>query len=233
MAPKGKKQISVIVPARNEEDYIGPCIDSLLAQDINKSKYEIIVVDNASTDNTYEIARKKGVVVLKEPKKGYVCALIKGVDNAQGEILAFTDADCRVPRSWLNQFQEKFEQDPNLDAIGGVFEYFDGNILLQKIAIRSQKYIYHLSGGNSAIKRKSYDKFGGFDPKVNLGADTLLSFKIAKQGNMIINRKNVVATSSRRLSKAFTKTMIIWFTNDLSLKLFQKPLFSNFPDIRT
>ena len=94
------KVISVIVPAYNEQALIGRCLDSLLNQSLDKEAYEIIVIDNGSTDATASIAIEKGVRVEREAEKGYVHAIRHGIDVSQADIIAFTDADCRVPPDW-------------------------------------------------------------------------------------------------------------------------------------
>lgn len=229
--PNKKPAISIIIPAYNEEDYLAECLESLLNQDLGRENYEVIVVNNASTDNTARIAKKYTVKLVTEKKKGYIYALIAGVKEAKGEIFAFTDADCRVPRNWLSNFLEKFKSDPALDAIGGTFSFFDGNQFLKSLAEFSQPFVYHLTGGNMAIRRSSYHKFDGFNPKINYGADVALHFKVKKFGKLIIDRHNIVYTSARRYSHDFPRTMLLW-TNDIALKLISRPIFTSFPDIR-
>jgi glycosyltransferase involved in cell wall biosynthesis len=94
-----QKEISIIVPAYNEQRLIKDCLDSLLHQSVDPEAYEVIVIviDNNSTDLTAKIAKSNGVRVERETKKGYVHAIRKGVEVSQGEIIAFTEADCRVP----------------------------------------------------------------------------------------------------------------------------------------
>ena len=86
-------KISVIVPVRNNEEMIGDCIESLLAQDYPKEDYEIIVVDNNSTDKTTDIIKKYPVKYLHEEKTGRGIARNTAVKTAFGEIIAFTDSD--------------------------------------------------------------------------------------------------------------------------------------------
>jgi glycosyltransferase involved in cell wall biosynthesis len=225
--------ISVIVPAHNEELFIGDCLDSILRQDIQRELFELIVVDNASFDHTALIAQQRGAYVIFESKKGYVHALIAGVNASRGDILVFTDADCRVPRHWLSKFLSYFHKDPNLDAIGGVFDFYDGNLFFQMSAYFGKKFTYHLCGGNMAIRRDAYWRIGGFDPMVNAGADVLLDFKLRDAGgNIIIDPSLIVETSARRYRREFPWVIFRYLGNDIMLKLFKKPLFNTFSDIR-
>jgi glycosyltransferase involved in cell wall biosynthesis len=91
------KIVSVIIPAYNEQSCISSCLDSVLDQSVDPATYEVVVVDNHSTDRTAAIAKDRGVRVVSEPRKGYAHALCKGVEESLGQILVFTDADCRVP----------------------------------------------------------------------------------------------------------------------------------------
>src|SRR3989344_5752786 len=95
-------KISVIIPAFNEEKLLGECLESLQKQTLAKDEYEVIVIDNGSTDKTSAIAKSMGVSVyyyIKERGPGAARAF--GVTKAKGSILAFTDADTTVTPTWL------------------------------------------------------------------------------------------------------------------------------------
>ena len=108
--------VSIIVPARNERDSIGNCLASLLALEYPKNKYEIIVVNDNSTDDTADIVSSYGVRNLTlvdytpdhrtlSPKKG---ALRAGIEKAKGSFIFSTDADCVAPRYWLSALLAHF-----------------------------------------------------------------------------------------------------------------------------
>jgi len=97
-----KQHISIIIPAYNEERYLGRCLDAIAAQ-IEKP-YEVVVIDNGSADKTAEVAGQYSfVTVLSEPKKGRVFARNKGFMGATGELLARIDADAILPADWTQQ----------------------------------------------------------------------------------------------------------------------------------
>src|SRR3989338_9632627 len=101
--------ISFIIPAYNEEHYIGPCLESVLAY-AGDSIEEIIVVNNASTDRTAEVAGAfPKVRVVHEPRKGLTYARERGLKEARGELLAYIDADTRLHARWLPIVTEEFE----------------------------------------------------------------------------------------------------------------------------
>jgi len=225
--------VSVVVTAYNEEYVLADCILSLQQQDYD-GDYEIIVVNNASTDRTPDIAYNMGVRVVNEPKKGYVYALKAGFANARGEIIASTDADTVVPSDWLKRLVTNLISHPNVAAVSGGCIFYDGKIWLNWLCRKSIRFNWHLIGSNMAIWRSAYEKVGGFDPNVNMGADTELGMRLRRRniGHIRIDRQLLVLTSARRFQKAFWSTLWLYFANDLSLILLKKPLFFNFPDIR-
>lgn len=94
-------RISVIIPVYNGAAIIGPCLEAVLQQHVPREAYEIIVVDNGSTDTTVAVVRRYPVRLATEPCRSSFAARNTGVRLARGEILAFADADCRPTPQWL------------------------------------------------------------------------------------------------------------------------------------
>ena len=114
--------ISVIIPAYNEKEVVGRCIQSILADDFKD--YEIIVVDDGSTDETGNVvaARFKGVRLLRLKDNEGICRAVKhGIDNSGGDIIAKIDADSMAPEGWLRRLNGHFK-DPSVSAVGGSYE---------------------------------------------------------------------------------------------------------------
>lgn len=114
-------KISAVIPAYNEENHIGFCLEHLLGQE--EKADEIIVVDNNSTDNTAKIARSYGVHVVEEKKQGMIHARNKGFNTARFEIIARTDADTILPSDWILKIKENFKNE-NIDALSGPAYFF-------------------------------------------------------------------------------------------------------------
>lgn len=115
--------VSVVVPFYNSERFLAACIDSLLAQRDVGEPFEIILIDNRSTDGSASIAaRYREPVVLEEPKQGAYAARNTGIRRAQAPVIAFTDADCVVADDWLRSIREGME-DPAIGVLLGSCHY--------------------------------------------------------------------------------------------------------------
>ncbi len=110
-------KLSVIIPTLNEEECIGQVIDEVHAALKGKGlDYEIMVVDGRSKDRTRDIARKKGAVVVEEPRKGYGRAYKTGFEKARGDVIATMDGDCTYPADMIVPLVEKLKEE-NLEFI--------------------------------------------------------------------------------------------------------------------
>lgn len=225
------KIITVIVPAYNEEDLIAGCLDSLLNQTLGRANYEIIVVDNNSTDETARIALSKGVRVEKELRKGYVHAIRRGIDVSQTDLIAFTDADCRVPSNWLEKILDHFNSSVMVVGVGGKLAFYGIPPIMDK-TFRSILYLNKaLPGNNMAVRRDALSLIGGVDPNINLTVDYWLTLKLRKVGKLKVDKRLVVETSGRRFKGSFDSD-IKYFINVMSMQVSSKPVFYDFPDIR-
>jgi glycosyltransferase involved in cell wall biosynthesis len=109
--------LSVVIPARNEEAFLGPCLDALGAQ--RDPADEIIVVDNDSADATAVVAARPGVMVVAEPRRGITYARNTGMDAATGDLIARIDADTVVTPGWAEAIRRAFATTPELAALAG------------------------------------------------------------------------------------------------------------------
>lgn len=125
-------RVSVVIPAYNEEKLISRCISSLENQRV--APYEIIVVDNNSSDRTASIAQSHGVVVIKEKRQGIAWARNAGFDAAKGDIIARLDADCIAPKHWIERITEFYSQNPAQSyAVTGMGYYATSSLAVGKI----------------------------------------------------------------------------------------------------
>lgn len=205
--------ISVIVCAYNEEQYLEPCLQSLTSQ--SRPPDEILVIDNASADRTGEVARGvPGVRVVREPRKGLVIARERGRHEARGEVLAYVDADCRAPRTWLARIERRFARDAGLLALSGNYRFYDwdwwGRALLRAYDFTLGpathflvKYLLRIGvvfyGGNFAVRREALESIGGFDTSIEFhGEDTNLGRRLSQVGRVELRYDCFLYTSARR-----------------------------------
>ncbi|MBN1356998.1 glycosyltransferase [bacterium] len=113
-------EISVIVPARNASGMISGCIEALKTQNFDPARFEIIVVDDGSGDETGSIAKTAGAIVVRTDPRGPAAARNAGAVAARGEIILFTDADCRPEPDWIHQMVQPFE-DRTVSGVKGTY----------------------------------------------------------------------------------------------------------------
>ncbi len=206
-------RISAIVCAYNERRLLPGCLHSLLAQ--TRRPDELLVVDNASTDGTGDAARAvPGVRVVHEPRKGLVVAREAARRAATGDILAFVDADCRAPITWLERVEAQFAQPGLPVAVTGPYRFYDwdvtGRALLRAydvvVAPPTHALVHHLCGvgailygGNFAVLRSALVSIGGFDERIEFhGEDTNLGRRLTAIGRIALRGDCWVWTSARR-----------------------------------
>ncbi|MBU0569746.1 glycosyltransferase family 2 protein [Patescibacteria group bacterium] len=125
-----RPQVSIIIPAFNEDKYISKCLESILKQETNMP-FETIVVNNNSTDKTKAIAKEKGFKVIDESRQGVTIAKNTGAKVAKGNLLFFLDADCVIPFDYIEKIISFFKDNPKVDALGGPYIYYDGGVLVR------------------------------------------------------------------------------------------------------
>jgi len=238
-----RKSLSVIIPAYNEEAYIGPCLDSVLQNAIGRF-HEIIVVNNASTDRTYEVARaRRDVRVVHEKQKGICFARQRGFEEATGEILAYIDADTRLPANWALIAERTFQNRPNLACLSGPYRYYDGpeakrwvlNWFSRSVVpIGNWLFGYMVVGGNFIATKRAIKEAGGFDKTINFfGEDLDLGRRLHRVGQMAYRSDFFVWSSGRRFyAEGLFKTSLVYLINSLCVVFFRKPFSTSHRDVR-
>lgn len=203
-------KVSVVIPARNEGGEIELCLKSLAAQSFRE--FEILVVDNGSTDDTEAIARRYGCRVVHEARPGAAFARQRGFDEARGEIIASTDADTVVPPNWLELIVRSFEKNPDQVGVYGTIRLREHHGFGQWLAeflfelflrLNSLLGRPHFCGPNFAVRRMAFHRVGGFkdgDRFYASSEDFQLSLKLAREGYILFHRDLVAYSSPRKLS---------------------------------
>jgi len=111
--------LSVVIAALNSENTIGRTLSSVFSNSLPNREFEVIVVDNGSTDNTVIVAKRYPVKIFSCAKRGQGAARNLGIAKAKGEIICFTDSDIIVPENWLERISEFFSSCQHADGVGG------------------------------------------------------------------------------------------------------------------
>lgn len=190
-------QFSIIIPAKNEAANIGRCLDSINHVTWDKDSYEVIVVDNGSSDLTVDIATEMGAQTYVKPELTISGLRNFGARLALGEILAFIDADCTVVTSWLEN-ASPYLQRKDVACFGSPPVVPDDATWVQKtwFAVRGKKMdiceTNWLESMNMFVRREAFKVSGGFDESLITCEDYDLSMRLKQYGS-IINDSSIVA----------------------------------------
>lgn len=231
--------ISIVIPAYNEEKYIGKTLDSIEKLDKNNWEVEVVVVNGGSTDNTVRIAQKYGAKVINELHKGIGFARQQGLLAAQGDIVAFTDADTIVPKDWLTKHINVLRRDEIVFSYGA-FKVFDGKFPYYQYINYLQTPIQWLmftlfrvplaAGQNIAFWREKALLIHGFNYQLKAAEDVDIAVRMKKVGRVIYSPNIVVYSSGRRSNEGRGFFIRIWVT---TIKYFLgKRDLQIFPDYR-
>lgn len=204
--------ISVIIPVWNSAPLLRRCLEAISAQTLSRNNFEIIVIDNGSTDDSAEVARSvPGVKVLSEPRPGSYVARNQGVREALGKYIAFTDADCVPASDWLEQALAAARHHPEAGVIAGQIELFeegesDGPAFSDYERLFSFPQV-HAARGNCATANWMspylvFEQLGGFDERLKSGGDRQMALRIKAAGMPLIHVPQMVVGHPVRASRS-------------------------------
>jgi glycosyltransferase involved in cell wall biosynthesis len=255
-------RLSFVVPAYNEESYLPACLESIVEQtrELPAGSTEIIVVNNASTDRTREVALSyPGVIVVDEPRKGLTFARQAGFDASTGDLIANVDSDSRLTPGWVSKvlatFAEasaKAEAAPAskrpLVAFSGPVIYYDltprQRLLVNVFYMTAwatyvvNRYVLRVGsmvqGGNFVITREALAEIGGFNLAITFyGEDTDIARRLNDVGEVRFTFELKMFSSARRLKNEGMLTMAARYSiNYLWTTFFKRPFTNTHIDIR-
>jgi glycosyltransferase involved in cell wall biosynthesis len=242
--------VSFVVPAYNEEALIEACLIAITGEiSRTRCRAEIIVVNNASTDGTRQIASSiPNVKVIDEPQRGLVQARKVGCFVSKGEFIANIDADTILPEGWLRTALAEFADRPDLVALSGPYIHYDLSKGAQVIAAGFYRcaYIAHvlsrflagcgsvMQGGNFIVSRIALETAGGFNPDFRFhGEDAELARRLNKVGVVKFTFALRALSSGRRFfGEGLFKVLLRYCVNYLWTHLFKHPFSSTWLDFR-
>lgn len=214
--------VSIIVPVRNGELTIETLLKSFMELDYDSNKVQVIVVDGKSSDRTREIVREYPVKLVNQERMGLNAARNTGIKNSDGEIIAFTDSDCVVPKDWTRKIVENF-QDIQVSCVGGsakgyhdtfISQYADNSIVPLMPSFKKREelgmirlFLHHPAGCNMAFRRKAFTEVGYFDETIQYGFDDVEFIeRVCRAGyKMVLDPQIFVWHKHRSTLKEFLK----------------------------
>ncbi len=200
---ENQTKVSVVIPAYNSETTLTECLSALEDQTIPRNRYEVIVVDDGSTDNTPDVARSfHDVLLVQQTNKGPASARNTGASVASSELLLFTDADCVPSKDWIDKMLQPFD-DPEVMAVKGSYLTSQPEVIARLIQIEyeekydrlsRQQYIDFVDTYSAAYRKQAFVSVGGFDTSfpVPSAEDQELSFRLAKKGYKMVFARGAV-----------------------------------------
>lgn len=197
----GRIRYSVIVPAHEAEEVLPGCLEALGRQTVPANRFEIIVVDDGSTDRTAEVAEQAGARVMRQERKGPAAARNLGVSEARGRIFLFTDADCRPEPGWLAALAQAVES--GADGAQGVYRTRQTGLIPRFVQaefeeryqlMRSHPTIDLVATYAAAFRKDVFAGAGGFDESYTAAsnADTDLSYRLVEVGKTLVLTEDAV-----------------------------------------
>ena len=202
-------KISVVVPTFNEEKGIEKFLKQFSRQTLPRNEFEIIISDGNSTDRTRELAKKYANKVIIQQSEGIGGARNDGVRVAEAEIIATTDADILVSRTWLEKIVDQFEKDKELVLLFGsnypitkrkAIKFFSQVKRWENVIGAGLRIFYFAEGTNTAFRKAPFLKIGGYSDMPILD-DMEVTFRIKKLGKIKYDGSIYIYSSTRRADK--------------------------------
>jgi glycosyltransferase involved in cell wall biosynthesis len=212
--------ISVVIPVLNDAQLLDGCLAALTHQ--TRRADEIVVVDNGSTDDSAEVARRYNARVIAEPRPGITAASSRGFDVATGDIIARCDADSLVPEDWLERIERTFAAHPDAVAVTGPARFYNlgpARNLVARVLYISGYFVAMrvllgnnvLFGSNCAVRSEAWHSVSGDiprdDPEIHDDMD--LGYRLPAHSTVFYDRAMVVGISARpfRSFAVFTRRL--------------------------
>lgn len=210
MTPRTAPTVSVVVPVRDDAAALDRCLARIAQQTV--APLEVVVVDNASRDDSALVARRWGAVVVREDRVGIPAAAATGYDAARGDVIARLDADSLPDPGWVQRVVDRMAADPTLDAMTGTGTFDDlprgARAAVAIVYLGAYYVLCHLALGHTALwgscmalRRSAWtavrDAVVRDDPEVHDDLD--LSFRLGPGRRTVLDRSWRVGVSARSL----------------------------------
>ncbi len=182
-------EVSVVIPAYNASQTIDSCLISLLDQDF--SSYEVIVVDDGSSDDTVEKVKGYSVKLVEKSRGGAASARNTGAELSEGQIIVFLDSDCLVKKSFISRIAEPL-RNQEIGMTQGYIDVANPDSLIASLifvkaryAFKDLEYLDFAWSGGLAIKRDLFQRVGKFNETLKIGEEDALAYRVLGEGYKI------------------------------------------------
>lgn len=184
--------VTIIVPALNCAEDVHGFAEAMRQQDYPADHFEIIVVDNGSSDDTFERARAAGMIALKREEKGRARALNTGIKAARGEFILTTDLSCRAEPYWIRAVVETFAAHPEAGCVAGeikllratdgaVIDFQERSNYMSPLLALNRTHLPFMpfaDGANASFRKRVFDEIGGFEESFVKAADVEICYRM-------------------------------------------------------
>jgi len=205
-----KPTVSVVMTVRNASETIVVCLQSILSQTFEN--FEVVLIDDSSTDNTEEIIQKINDNRLRyhrnEKWLGITPSRNRGIKKASGEIVFFTDGDCRVAENWIEAGLKSLSDSSCLGVEGRIYYVSEDYKPTFSDRVMENRRGGNYMTGNIAYKKAAIEKVGAFDERLTYLEDRDIAFRVMKHGkicfnpDMIVYHPQIVVTPKKLLASA-------------------------------
>lgn len=225
---------SVVVPTYNRKKLVINCLASLVGQGDLNSDFEILVIDDGSTDGTSEKVQRfidnhrecRVTLITLVKNFGPSTARNVGILHAKGEFVAFTDDDCIVPSDWLSRFREELSHDPEISGVGGWKKpgnlegknpsMFDQFLYFRRLPYMRRRFKSNLPHPNNncgdtanvCYRKNALKMIGGFDPRFRVMEDWELKTRLHKTGHTLLYIPNFVEHAVATDFRSFVRDLV-------------------------
>ncbi|MFZ0544112.1 MAG: sugar transferase [Candidatus Promineifilaceae bacterium] len=223
--------ISVVIPAHNAAKTIDRCVKAVRSQTIPLEEYEVIVVDDGSTDKTAEIAWQAGAEVIEQNRGRPAAARNAGIQAAEGDIVCFTDADCFPTPTWLEALIRPFD-DPEVIGAKGTYATEQPELVARFVQLeyedkydllRGQERIDFIDTYSAAYRRQVLLANNCFDENFPYLEDQELSFRLAARGYGMVFQPQAV------VQHLHSHTLVGYFRKKFTIGYWKAQVVRRFP----
>jgi cellulose synthase/poly-beta-1,6-N-acetylglucosamine synthase-like glycosyltransferase len=184
--------VSVVVPALNCAEDVQGFAEAMRQQDYPADRFEVIVVDNGSSDDTFERARVAGMIALQRKERGRARALNTGIEAARGEIILTTDLSCFAEPHWIRSVVETFVTHPEAGCVAGEIKLHKthdsavigfqerSNYMSPLLALNRTRlpFMPFADGANASFRKRVFEEIGGFEESFVKAADVEICYRM-------------------------------------------------------